>query len=34
MHRKLIEHDILLTEISEASARKKSIRHGYFLHRI
>jgi adenine-specific DNA methylase len=29
MHRKLIEHDIPLAEISEASAREKSIRHGH-----
>jgi adenine-specific DNA methylase len=29
MQRKLIEHDIPLAEISEASAREKSIRHGH-----
>jgi putative DNA methylase len=29
MDRKLIEHDIPLAEISEASAREKSIRHGH-----
>ncbi|MEA3309248.1 MAG: DUF1156 domain-containing protein, partial [Chloroflexota bacterium] len=29
MKRKLIEHDIPLAEISEASAREKSIRHGH-----
>ena len=29
MTRKLIEHDIPLAEISDASVREKSMRHGY-----